>query len=389
METSMKKLIYVMILGMLAFILTGCEKKETLSYDYDYNQEPVFNERLAWTPKGLYSIDNKILYYTSPDGKMRVLCSKPECKHGGGSCEAYIETDNLFFYHNKLCYMVLDMDHHKTTIYTMNDKGKERKKYFTVEFPDDFKEERQEGNEGWGYSSKISGNLYVQEIDSTTDKILKKRTYLTNLDEPSKSIVIDTESMGGGTAYKIGKEWIIFININPKTQKSTLWGYNIKTKEQRVLVNRTNFTFKNAWITGVKIKGDDLYWYEYGLGFCKKNIKEELDPDKKTTFLALAQEEQIGIGDMGKENLILCNMKSQLNPIPEDKEGISFYSYEGKLLQFVSTKNHDYKYYMETEDKFYFIDYASGNSHDFPKAYIEKARIKEGKAKIIQIKKYD
>ena len=186
---------------------------------------------------------------------------------------------------------------------------------------------------------------------------------------------------------KIEKEWIIFANINPQAHTSTLWGYNIKTKEQRVLVNRTNFTFENDWIAGVKIKGNDLYWYEYGLGFCKKNIKEELDPDKKTIFLALAQDEQIGIGVMGKENLILCNMKSQLNPIPEDKEGISFYSYEGKLLQFVSTKNHDYKYYMETEDKFYFIDYASGNSYPLPVAYIEKAGIKEGKAKIIQIKK--
>lgn len=375
-----------MILGMLVFALIGCEKKETFSYDYDYNQEPVNNDQLAWTPKGLYFTKMNILYYISSEGKMRVLCSKPECKHSGGSCEAYIKTDNLFFYHNKLCYTVLDMDHHKTTIYTMNDKGKERKKYFTVEFPDDFKEERQEGEVAYGSPSKISGNIYVQQIDSTTDKSSKDRTYLTNLDEPSKSIVIDTESMGGGGVLKIEKEWIIFANINPKTHKSTLWGYNIKTKEQRVLVNRTNFTFENDWIAGVKIKGDDLYWYEFGLGFCKKNIKEELDPDKKTIFLALAQDERIGTGVMGKENLILCNMKSQYNAIPEDKEGISFYSYEGKLLQFVSTKNHNYIYYMETEDKFYFIDFMGENSLYFPAAYIEKAGIKEGKAKIIQIK---
>lgn len=130
----MKKLIHAMILRILVFVLVGCEKKETFSYDYDYNQEPMYNEWLAWTPKGLYSVANNILCYTSPEGKLRVLCSKPECKHGGRSCEAYIETDNLFFYHHKLCYSVLDIDHHKTTIYTMNDKGKERKKYFTENF---------------------------------------------------------------------------------------------------------------------------------------------------------------------------------------------------------------------------------------------------------------
>lgn len=135
----MKKILYLTLVGMLALAFTGCAKKDTTSYDYDYNQEPMYNENLAWTPKGIYTISNHILYYISSRGKKTVLCSKPECAHDGKGCEAYIEADNLFFFNKKLCYTVLDEKNHQTTVYTMNDKGKERKKYFTVTLPDDFK----------------------------------------------------------------------------------------------------------------------------------------------------------------------------------------------------------------------------------------------------------
>ena len=382
----MKKILYLAILGMLVLAFTGCAKKDTTSYDYDYNQEPMYNENLAWTPKGIYTIRNHILYYISSNGKKTVLCSKPECSHEGKNCEAYIETDNLFFYNNKLCYTVLDVKNHKTTVYTMNENGKERKKYFSVNFPDDFKKEIQEGEDEFGSSSKICGNLYVQDIDVSTDKKIKQRMYLTNLDVPSKQIYIDTESMGGGGALRIEKEWVICDQLNPQTNESSIWGYNIKSKENRVFVNRTNFTFERDWVADVKMKGDTLYWYEYGLGFCKKNIKEEQDPNHKTLVFSLKQDEWLGNGIIGKDYLVLCNMKSPVNPITDEKQGISFYSYDGKLIQFVPTINQDYQYFMETEDKFYFTDRMETDSVDIPAAYIDKRALEEGKGTIIKMK---
>ena len=183
-----------------------------------------------------------------------------------------------------------------------------------------------------------------------TDTISKSRTYCIDLRKPSKSRSIDTKSMGGGGVLRIGKEWVIFGQFNPQTNESSIWGYNIKSKENRVFVNRTNFTFERDWVADVKMKGDTLYWYEYGLGFCKKNIKEEQDPNQKTVVFSLKQDEWLGNGIMGKDYLVLCNMKSPVNPIPDEKQGISFYSYDGKLIQFVPTINQDYQYFMETED---------------------------------------
>ena len=383
---SMKKILYLAILGMLVFAFTGCAKKDTMSYDYDYNQEPMYNQNLAWTPKGIYTISNQILYYISPGGKNTVLCSKPECKHKGKGCEAYIEADNLFVFNHKLCYTVLDEKNHQTTVYTMNDKGKERKKYFTVTFPNDFKKEMEEGNMGSSTVTSSCGNIYIQEINMMTDTISKSRTYCIDLRKPSKSRSIDTKSMGGGGVLRIGKEWVIFGQFNPQTNESSIWGYNIKSKENRVFVNRTNFTFERDWVADVKMKGDTLYWYEYGLGFCKKNIKEEQDPNQKTVVFSLKQDEWLGNGIMGKDYLVLCNMKSPVNPIPDEKQGISFYSYDGKLIQFVPTINQDYQYFMETEDKFYFIDRMETKSADIPAAYIDKSALEEGNGTIIKMK---
>lgn len=373
------------IVAILVLALTGCTKEEKLSYDYDYNQESGSYNSSVWTPKGTYSVAYSILHYTSPNGKTTILCSKPECKHNDINCEAYIETPNLIFYKDKLCYAVVDPDKHKTDIYTMNWKGKERKKYFTIEFPDDFKKERIKGNVDFSGSSKIKGNTYVEEVSmSGAGESTKSKVYLTNLDEPTKPISLNTEVIGNAGLHKIEKKWLLFAGLNPsEPDKMTLIGYNRITQEQRVLVNAPYDIHLHMGIGDVKIKGDVLYWHEYKSGFFKKNIKKEQNPDKKTKFLQFEEGEQKGMGYFGKDYLIYCNTNMPKNPIPEEKEGISFYSYEGELIEFIPTKNQGYIYYMETEDKYYFIN--PMESLFLPAAYIEKASIKDGTSEIIQV----
>lgn len=139
-----RKICIATALMVLVLVLVGCTKEEKLNYSYDYNKKILISNDKVWTPKGIYYIGSKysVLHYISPNGKNTILCSKPECKHNNFDCEAYISTNELFFYQDKLCYMDIDPDNHKTDIYTMNWKGKERKKFFTVEFPDDFKKQR-------------------------------------------------------------------------------------------------------------------------------------------------------------------------------------------------------------------------------------------------------
>jgi len=385
----MKKIRIVILLFASIMIVSGCGKKDTPKYSgYDYNQEPISTEENVWTPKGLYILEYNILNYISPKGKSTILCSKAECKHNDPSCEAYLDSDNIFYYNDRLCYAKIDVYHHKTTIYTMNWKGKERTKYFTIEFPDDFKEERQRGNSNYSFNTIICGSSYILDSRVTTDTKEKRKCYYTNLDDPSKQVEINLNVCGDGTIFRAGKDWLVFVTEDRRTGESYLSAYNIHSKEMKKVVNRSNLSTGNlGWLTDVKIKGDDLYWYELGVGFCKKNMKKESDPDKKTLLFPLKKNEGLGAGQIGKDYLILCNMKfpGNINPIPEEMEGISFYSYHGDLIQFVPTPNKNYQYFMESKDKLFFIDILSEGSS--PDVYIEKAKIKDGTAKIVQIEK--
>jgi len=385
----MKKIIIAILLFASIIIVSGCGKKDTPKYsDYDYNQEPISTEENAWTPKGIYVVVNTILNYVSPEGKSTILCSKAECEHNDPNCEAYLDSDNIFYYKHRLCYAKIDVYNHKTTIYTMNWKGKERKKYFTIEFPDDFKEERQRGNSNYSFSTIICGSSYILDFRVTTDTKEKRKCYYTNLDDPSKQVEINLDVCGEGTIFRAGKDWLIFVTEDRKTGEAYLSAYNIHSKEMKKVVNRSNFSTGNlGWLTDVKIKGDNLYWYELGVGFCKKNMKKESDPDKKTLLFPLKENEGLGVGKIGKDYLMLCNMKfpGNINPIPKEMEGISFYSYLGELIQFVPTPNKNYQYFMESEDKLYYIDFFSEVYS--PAVYIEKAKIKDGTAKIVQIEK--
>ena len=381
-----RKLCIASVLMVLVLVLVGCTKEEKLNYSYDYNKKILISNDKVWTPKGIYYIGSKysVLHYISPNGKNTILCSKPECKHNNFNCEAYISTDELFFYQNKLCYMNIDPDNHKTDIYTMNWKGKERKKFFTVEFPDDFKKQRRKGGNEYRFSLLVNGNMYLQEMIFMTEKEEIRKIYLTNLDEPSKIETIDPKGMGA-LIYRFEGDWIISLDIvSREPYQESLLGYNIKTKERRVLVNAADSTLKDAGIIGdVRINNDDLIWYEHGAGFYRKNIKKDLDPDQKELFIALKDGERLANGCMGKDYLMLCNMKFPLNPISEEKEGISLYNYSGKLIQFLSTKNQCFQYCMESEDKIYFTDFTK--SPLIPDSYLKKASIQEGKAKMIQI----
>lgn len=385
----MKKIRIAILLFASIMIVSGCGKKDTPKYSgYDYNQEPISTEKNVWTPKGIYVVVNTILNYISPEGKSTILCSKAECEHNDPNCEAYLDSNNIFYYKHRLCYAKIDVYNHKTTIYTMNWKGKERKKYFTIEFPDDFKEERQRGNSNYSFSTIICGSSYILDFRVTTDTKEKRKCYYTNLDDPSKQVEINLDICGEGTIFRAGKDWLIFVTEDRKTGEAYLSAYNIHSKEMKKVVNRSNFSTGNlGWLTDVRIKGDNLYWYELGVGFCKKNMKKESDPDKKTLLFSLKENERLGVGKIGKDYLMLCNMKfpGNINPIPKEMEGISFYSYLGELIQFVPTPNKNYQYFMESEDKLYYIDFFSEVYS--PVVYIEKAKIKDGTAKIVQIEK--
>ena len=375
-----KKISILIMLAMATLTVVACGKKED-KMSYDYNQEPLANENIAWTPNGLYTMDlNGYISCVSPEGKRIALDSMPEMADELDSMDIGNKMDNLFYYKGKLSYAVVDTEHHRTTIYSMTDNLDSRQAEFAVVFPDKLNGTKLDKNPSLGYCSKIDGNIYVQEFSVTTDTSSTSKTYLTKLDEPSKPVEIDTESLGG--VFRVGPQWVIFAKQD-KNISGSLSGYNIKTKEQKLLVNRTNFITGDNWIADVKVKNDELYWYEYGTGFCKKEIKENTNPDKKTVICPLKEDEWLGNGMIGKDYLILCNMNSSKYPVPENKEGISFYSYDGKLVQFVSTKKQNYQYLIETEDKIFFSD--STKSMYMPAVYIEKASIKDGTAKIIKI----
>lgn len=378
-----KKTGTLVIFVMTILTLMGCGTKEKTSDDYDYNQERLSYGGAALTPDGLYTV-NSSGYITciSPKGEMLNLGTNVGQTPEDSKVEYPTNIHELFYYKDKLCYSVIDVEHHKTYFYSLNKNLDERKAEFEVIFPDFLEEEGLGAGTQVSTNSQIVGSTYVEDFTFNKGTTTVKKVYVTNLDEPTKPVEVNLDSVGGGEVYRVGVEWVIFVRRQAGVSES-LSAYNVKTKEHKIIVNRTNFLTGEYWLFDVKVRKGDVYWYEYGTGFCKKNIKESTDPNKKTVVLALKEGEWFGNGTISKDYFILCNMKYPINPILEEKEGISFYNLKGEFKQFISTKGEIYQYFMETKDKIYFSNEDKlGNK---PTAFVEKTSIKKGKAKLIKI----
>lgn len=376
----MKKAMVYFLLFSSVIVLCACgtkdskESKEKSSYDY--NKELLYSGTMAWTPKGIYYLDQDYLRFVSNDGKRETLCSKPECNHQNGDCEAYLDADHIFYFNNHLCYSKTDDSVFKINFYQMNWKGQERYKFASVDFSKDFEKEQQMTDFNSSISWKITGKDYIQAYEHGDNLSYKKKVYWTNLNHPENVKELKIETDKNGTVWKIEGDWILFISLN-NDKTAQIWGYNNKTDEQKVFVRRTNNQYNVNWVFGTKLIGDEFYWFEDGFGFCKKNIKTVTDSDPKIRAFTIKDNVLNGNGVIVKDYMILCNMF-------KGEKGIYFYSYDGKLLQSIPVKDKNYQYAMETEDKVFFVDVSSRSIT--PAAYVDKAKINEGKAKIVLIK---
>ena len=84
-----KKMSTVVILAIIVLTIAGCGKENKTSYDY--NQEPVFSECVAWTPKGLYTMgfDGHISCISEKGEKIQLGSSK-----AGGKTDEYVDAPN-------------------------------------------------------------------------------------------------------------------------------------------------------------------------------------------------------------------------------------------------------------------------------------------------------
>lgn len=376
----MKKAMVYFLLFSSVIVLCACgtkdskESKEKSSYDY--NKELLYSGTMAWTPKGIYYLDQDYLRFVSNDGKRETLCSKPECNHQNGDCEAYLDADQIFYFNNHLCYSKADNSILKTNFYQMDWKGQERKKFASFDFSKDFGKELKMTDFNSSTSWKVTGKDYVQAYAYGNDQSYKEKIYWTDLNHPQNSKELKLEADNNGTIWKIEGDWILFIALN-EDKTFQILGYNNKTEVQRVLVSQTSSKDDNYGVIGTKLIGDELYWYEKGFGFYKKNIQTDIGSERKTLVFPIEENELNGYGTIVKDYMILCNML-------QGEKGINFYSYDGKLLQSIPVNDKNYQYAMETEDKVYFIDVSSRSF--VPAAYVEKAKINEGKAKIVLLK---
>ena len=378
-----KKICTLVLLVMTVLTLGGCGTKEKTSDDYDYNQERLSYGGVALTPDGLYTVSSSgYINCISPKGETLNLGTNIGQTSEDSKVEYPTNIHELFYYKDKLCYSVIDVEHHRTYFFSLNKNLDERKAEFEVIFPDFLEEEGLGAGTQVSTDSRIVGSTYVEEFSFNKGAAVVKKVYVTNLDEPTKPVEVNLDSVGGGDVYRVGAEWVIFGRRQVGVSESISL-YNVKTKEHKIIANRTNFLTGEYWLSDVKVRKGDVYWYEYGTGFCKQNIKESTDPNKKTVVLALKEGEWLGNGTISKDYFILCNMKYPKNPILEEKEGISFYNLKGELKQFISTKGEIYGYFMETKDKIYFSNL--DNFGNKPTAFIEKASLKKGKAKLIKI----
>ena len=264
----------------------------------------------------------------------------------------------------------------KVDFYQMNWKGQERYKFASVDFSKDFEKEQQMTDFNSSISWKITGKDYLQAYEHGDNLSYKEKVYWTNLNHPENVKELKIEANKNGTLWKIEGDWILFISLN-EDRTFQIWGYNNKTDEQRVLVSRSSNKDDNYGAIGIKLIGDELYWHEKGFGFYRKNIKTDIGSDRKTLVFPIEENALNGYGVIVKDYMIICNMF-------EGDKGIFFYSYDGKLLQSIPVIDKNYQYAMETEDKVFFVDVSSGSIT--PAAYVDKAKINEGKAKIVLIK---
>ena len=376
----MKKAIVYLLLFSSVIGLFACKSKDVKESkeksSYDYNKELLYGGVMAWTPKGIYYLDQDFLRFISNDGKRETLCSKTECNHQNVDCEAYLDADQIFYFNNHLCYSKADDSVLKTNFYQMDWKGQERKKFASFDFSKDFENEQNRTDFNYAVSWKVSGKDYVQAYAFGDNQSYKEKIYWSDLNHPQNSKELKIEAGSNGTLWKIEGDWILFVSLN-EDKTFQIWGYHNKTDEQRVLVSRTSNKDDNYGAIGMKLIGDELYWYEKGFGFYRKNIKSDIGSDRKELVFPIEENALNGYGVIVKDYMIISNMF-------EGDKGIFFYSYDGKLLQSIPVKEKNYQYAMETEDKVFFVDISSKSI--VPAAYVEKDKIKEGNAKIVLIK---
>ena len=391
----MKKSILVIGLLVVFILFSGCAKSDSKTKTYsgaNYNKYQQFGYwNIAWTPEGSYYADHyynrshgggTFLHYINNVGEKCILCSKPECKHIDEKCEAYIKTDELLFYNNKLCF-IEEANNRDYIVYTMNKQGKERKKLLTLPFS-------KVTDELYGRDSfadtlktiKYFDNIFFVMYSDTTSSQFNDVLYWISLDQPSKIHKVDfTGNLESISLMKVSSEWIYWLQ-KTKNQGHELIGYNIKTRKEKNLLSGE--LFRNDQVSDfIQVNETDFYWFEVGKGLFHKNIKI----DEQELVYDASKMGSMAQASIMSEHVVISNMVDYNNPISPKEQSLLIIDLKGKeICQIMGDDaSGDYAALIEDKNNIYLKDVATGEITT-PAAFIKKSELKDGSAKIKSIK---
>ena len=371
------------------FLLAGCvsnlQNSSTEPFSpppdatIDYNQFMNWSGSWTATDSGYYILaDNpgvsdisylKYLYFMDTNCNLTPLCGRPECDHLNKSCDALIDTSNIF-YHNGSLYYLYTEEMGKRGIYQMSLTGQNRHLVRKLDFLN--------ASDSYGIAAGKCGPYLVVTYDAPDIEEGNNRTiYLVSLDSNEPPIPIFKGVNGEeDIRYEIFKKaypWVLAIKNEETERGHELWGYNIETQEYRLIMDNWRF----GELGDLYASETEIDWFVMGDGFYRLDLKTG-----ETTKLRDADpvvEQGAGVYD---EQYIYLNNdtpgSAKTGTVPPEQLGLHIYDRDTKEIAFLSTDGIDFhlSYAFTTADRVFFFNFSTLNL--IPYYYIEKDKIPTG-----------
>ena len=374
----MKKRIGLLVLLVL-FIMTGCEKKETIEQEERTIITSDAGMNFLETKEGYYTLRSleggNFIYFADKENMSWIpLCARPDCNHdkSGGSgakdCNAYCGgTPNIGIYDGMLYYITSgegeEMDY---VIWRMRRDGTAHEEYGELPMI--------EHRDNVGYSGAFYNGHYIYFTD-TTD--YETDTYKIELRDYSlatrESKVIDS-----------------MVRTNASSVKQIDVGYSFYCGQNQIFVEKREYEetsflsydleqgklekIKDGWTPGIGafFEGNIVYHAPYKDGVKKMDLETG-----EETYIHKFSDQETGAAYTDGEYYYYGNINYYLGVYLEapEENTLSVYDMEWNLIQTAELpESSGLTYFASTEDKVFFKE----GQNSYPTVWMDKRELSEG-----------
>ncbi|MDR2714964.1 MAG: hypothetical protein LBB42_05555 [Coriobacteriales bacterium] len=358
----MKKASLCLLLTFV-FLLVSCNSESienTPKNEHDF--EKIFQKNFhngnygsniaCENEEGYFFINGSFLYYMEKENlETTLVCNRLECRHNNNACDAFLETNEIAYYNERLFYLESGKRH---TIFSMNLDGSNRREVLSY-------------NTELSYPSYALNQGYLYFIENLNLCCVS----LENVDKKTKLYEF-TESSEAGFFFLWADADKVYVCTENKNYAQVFYEYDLlEGKSKQIWAAdgmEEEWDSKGVAASGWYLDKRILYLYLNGSGIWKYDITKET----YTRIAEIADKKQYGYATFDAEYIYINAADNALNSQKASEYSLYVYNYQGELVDVISLdvvnakrKLSDLSIIGSTSDKVFCTGFFSEEFEDF------------------------